>query len=105
MTPPKAISVAIYEVDRAYGGPEEGGWYFNTGVPSEEYAVYTKFFPETDQHAIEVYAEGLRVLVNKVNEEENRRHPSSVLSEGNYLAVEIHEGFPKAYPTHKPHYE
>lgn len=24
--------VAVYEVDRGYGGPEEGGWYFDTGV-------------------------------------------------------------------------
>jgi hypothetical protein len=25
------VWVNIYEVDRAYGGPEEGGWYFDTG--------------------------------------------------------------------------
>lgn len=23
--------VAIYELDRSYGGPEEGGWWFTTG--------------------------------------------------------------------------
>lgn len=23
--------VTVYLVDRAYGGPEEGGWYFNCG--------------------------------------------------------------------------
>lgn len=23
--------VAFYEVDREYGGPEEGGWHYNTG--------------------------------------------------------------------------
>ena len=23
--------VAFYAVDRAYGGPEEGGWWFDTG--------------------------------------------------------------------------
>ena len=24
-------SVALYETDRRYGGPEEGGWYYDTG--------------------------------------------------------------------------
>lgn len=24
-------SVALYEVGQAYGGPEEGGWYYSTG--------------------------------------------------------------------------
>ncbi len=24
--------VALYEVDRAYGGPEEGGWFYDTGA-------------------------------------------------------------------------
>lgn len=25
-------SVAVYEVDRAYGGPEEGGWCYDCGI-------------------------------------------------------------------------
>jgi hypothetical protein len=105
MTPPKAISVAIYEIDRAYGGPEEGGWYFDAGVPSTEYAVHTRFFPETDTEAIDAYVEELRALVDKVNHDEGRRSPSSVLSNSDYLAVETCEGFPTAYPTHRPRYE
>jgi hypothetical protein len=24
--------VAFYEVDREYGGPEDGGWYFSSGL-------------------------------------------------------------------------
>ena len=102
---PKAISVAIFEIDRAYGGPEEGGWYFNTGVPSEEFAVHTKFFPEDATEEIEAYTNHLREFVNEINKTENRRHPSSVLSEGDYLSVEISEGYPKAYPETRPHYE
>ena len=23
--------IAFYEIDRAFGGPEEGGWWFDTG--------------------------------------------------------------------------
>jgi hypothetical protein len=29
--PSKTTVVALYRVDRAYGGPEEGGWWFDTG--------------------------------------------------------------------------
>lgn len=25
------VSIAAYETDREYGGPEEGGWYYDTG--------------------------------------------------------------------------
>lgn len=28
---PTYWSVAIYETDRSYGGPEEGGWWYTTG--------------------------------------------------------------------------
>ena len=28
--------VSVYLVDRAYGGPEEGGWYYDTGEPVAE---------------------------------------------------------------------
>lgn len=24
--------LAFYEIDRSYGGPEEGGWYFDSGT-------------------------------------------------------------------------
>jgi hypothetical protein len=26
------VSVAVYRCDRAFGGPEEGGWYFDAGA-------------------------------------------------------------------------
>lgn len=28
-----SIYVNVYEISRNYGGPEEGGWYFDAGVP------------------------------------------------------------------------
>lgn len=31
--------VAVYEAGRAYGGPEEGGWWFDTGVLVQQTAV------------------------------------------------------------------
>lgn len=39
--------LAVYEVDRAYGGPEEGGWWFYTGslvacIPAERWLVWVE---------------------------------------------------------------
>lgn len=72
-----ALYVNVYISDRAYGGPEEGGWYYDTWeyVPSES-VIGTS---EDD-------AERLREEKQKWADEENktRRGPSSVLSEGHY---------------------
>lgn len=34
--PAEWFSVAIYEVHNTYGGPEEGGWYYNAGYRVDE---------------------------------------------------------------------
>lgn len=32
-TPKTILYLNVYETDRSYGGPEEGGWWYNTGNP------------------------------------------------------------------------
>lgn len=97
-----AYTVAIYLIDRAFGGHEEGGWYYDCGVISDEYAQYTKGFVDEDD-ACE-YARQLNdTEVQTMNE--GRRPISSVLSEGRYAAL-VHEGAaPHHYPDSRPHYE
>lgn len=62
----------IYEVDREFGGPEEGGWYYDTGevevsIPlhdldaDEVFALYNlmlKAFPRTGASSSVVRREG-----------------------------------------------
>jgi len=36
--------VALHELDRTYGGPEEGGWWFDCGIPAREHARYCRVF-------------------------------------------------------------
>jgi len=96
-----AYTVAVYLVDRAYGGPEEGGWYYDCGVPSEEHANFTRGF-KRENDAYKYACKLNRMHGAKWNE--GRRSISSVLSEGQYFA-EIHEGQPAHYPASKPHYE
>ena len=39
--------VNVYAITRHYGGPEEGGWWYNTGEPIESRVA-------TDEHHAEV---------------------------------------------------
>lgn len=96
-----SYTVAVVLCDRAYGGPEEGGWWYDTGVPSDEHARFTRGFKrETDalryaRSLNERYAAGWN---------EGRRDIGSVLSEGQFYA-EVFTGQPSAYPKIRPRYE
>lgn len=94
-------TVAVYLVDRAYGGPEEGGWYYDCSEPADEYASFTVGF--TDEGAADRHAAMLNGQYGPIWNE-GRREISSVLSEGQYRAM-AREGNPKPWPAIKPHYE
>jgi hypothetical protein len=92
--------VSYYMVDRAYGGPEEGGWWFDYGIPEPQLDRFARGF-STEGEAYE-YARRLNRHVSPILNED-RREVSSVLSDGIYQA-EVSEGYPRAYPERTPHY-
>lgn len=104
---PFFYTVAIYLVDKRYGGPEEGGWYYDTGTRIDDPSDHGRFdAPAVFRNQAEAIAactalnEALDVGANK-----GRPCISSVLSQGRYQA-EVHDGYPPAhYPTERPHYE
>jgi hypothetical protein len=89
----KVWTVAVYDVDRQYGGPEEGGWWFDTGT------LIRKAIVETYERACELREEW---------EEEfpytQKRY--SVLGGEDYN-IDIIEGadVPGTFPEVYPHYE
>lgn len=99
MTPQNFV-VAVYYRDLAYGGPEEGGWYYEYG---EKYSgIPEQSFPDR------VSASGYRrLLQHSLNKHENngRRRISSVLSEGDYQARVYPDEAPAHFPEQRPHYE
>lgn len=83
--------VNVYEVDRAYGGPEEGGWWYDVGsvirvIPCSSYDI-----------AVDVRERASELFPNT-----GRR--SSVLGGEDY-SVCIEETPGKDYPESRPHYE
>ncbi len=90
--------VAVYLEDRAFGGSEEGGWYYDCG----ELVRVSHVFGNEDR-AIAFCRrmnDRLRATLNR-----GRREISSVLSEGRY-AARIEEDFaPQYFPQQRPYYE
>jgi len=90
--------VAVYLCDRAYGGPDEGGWWYDTG---EMVRIIRTF--KDEERAASHAARMNRLLDATINN--GRREISSVLSDGRYYA-EVHENIaPHHYPERRPHYE
>ena len=102
--------VNVYFEDRAYGGPEEGGWWFDYAVPAEASDLFTgegcpgaRFYPASQRHVSwrQVLAEARRVC-DDLNTQRND-DTGSVCSEGRYIAVaEDHP--PVGWPTERPYY-
>lgn len=89
------IYVNVYLIDRAYGGSEEGGWWYDT--QDVELSCRCK----DENHARIVYNQ---MVTTYAEENRNRRSDiSSVLSEGRFeVRLEAWEG--ECYPIQKPYY-
>ena len=89
-----ALYVNVYLIDRAYGGPEEGGWWYDTGE-----------LVRSTQCDTEAAAEVKRAEEEAACNVENHGKPdiSSVRSEGRY-AVRVESEAGADYPAARPHY-
>lgn len=89
--------VAIYEIDMAYGGPEDGGWWYNTGnLRSIVRSAPTK----AKARAIARRCNAWLATIQK-----NARSVSSVLySGGRYSAMVYKDIAPAYFPTERPYY-
>jgi hypothetical protein len=100
---PQFYCVAIYMTDREYGGPEEGGWWYNSYEPIARYGYLTRCF-QTYEEA-RVYENELRSFIEKEKLNEGRRHPNSVLSDGHFTTYITEGHYPEDLPRERPHYE
>jgi len=92
---PPLLYVNCYMIDQAYGGPEEGGWYYTVGRPVESRLA------ENDAEAEDILAER-RAFWDGHNKD--RPEIYSVLSEGRF-SVWRESHFARHFPEVKPHYE
>lgn len=90
--------VAVYLHDRAYGGPEEGGWWFESGDLVRVMRVFGSEASATD--FCYRLNRRLRATLNR-----GRRSIGSVLSEGRFCARVYEDDAPPHYPARRPYYE
>lgn len=89
--------VTIYLIDRAYGGADEGGWWFTYGEPIES---------EHNKVCInKKFAKNHLAKVEKIVEEWNKGRYDiySVLSDGIY-EVRLETEPPAPFPSERPYY-
>lgn len=91
--------VNSYLKNRAFGGPEEGGWWYDIFQPVNS-AMNGKFFSieEAEQHSSCV-----RTMYDEMNEDRNS-DLNSVNCEWKYVVL-IQDHLPRPEPTVRPHYE
>jgi len=88
--------VNVYLIDRAYGGPEEGGWWYGCGQ-----------FIRGAQVITDAELDRVKACHQKWCDAENanrRSDISSVLSEGRYV-IYVEEKPGRNFPKTRPHYE
>lgn len=91
-----------FSVGLQYGGPEEGGWWYDTGFPVES-CVYESF-DEEDAY------EKCRALNDSEHEraekEEKYGYTSVLAHQSDHYAYSVEtDPEAKAYPEERPHYE
>lgn len=90
--------LAFYEIDRACGGPEEGGWYFDTGQLVRVFRVF-----KNEEKALTVAYRVNRLLHHL---QRNKRSVDSVIYDGGRHEVVVFEDFaPRFFPETRPQYE
>jgi hypothetical protein len=90
--------VHLFLIDQAFGGHEEGGWWYHCGTP-QDHPKNKSFASAGDADR---YKKTLEDLEDELNE--GRAEVSSVLSQGCFRFLVCY-GEAKPFPEVKPHYE
>lgn len=93
--------IAVYDCAQKYGGPEEGGWWYDAGTLVR--VVKVKRTPD----AAEKYASRLndKLRSRTIGPNAGKHDYTSVLSEGELRAVVCERIVPEGFPGRRPHYE
>lgn len=95
-------TVGVFLCDRAYGGSEEGGWWYDYGIPVTcDLAVFNRTFKTRDEAGS--YAFELQKMEKEWNKE--RIPVSSVNSDGEYRVLVQRGVRLRRFPKQRPRYE
>lgn len=84
-------TVTLHENYTAYGGPEEGGWYYQAGIPLKTICVFSK--RQAIKAAVKLYQEAIDYY-----EEEYDKYG------WNNFTISYDTQYASYYPKQRPHY-
>lgn len=107
--PPPFHFVCVVLRDRAYGGPEEGGWWYDTYNPDDHEAKWLTheaggpWLTTNKADALRMHHR-LNIILREARVNDERPYVNSVLSRGVYEA-HLFDGYPHYIPREVPRYE
>lgn len=101
--PPRVVYVNAYAVSQLYGGPEEGGWWYDAGTPLASIPVIVPddWVGNQDHDDINAAKEQLKAAIGWVS-----KHPGrySVIG-GDDFEIYVENEMAQPFPSERPHYE
>lgn len=92
-----------HSVSLEYGGPEEGGWHYNAGVPDNEWSPPSY---DNEEQAYEVCRDLNRIEGERRKGEEDYAYHSVLAYKSQHYSYSVSESpVQVAYPTERPFYE
>lgn len=97
--------VSMFEIGRAYGGPEEGGWWYDYGIPMHNNPRPRLVLRFTNELEADECCYRWNKLIESFGLNDGRRPMSSVIGDDHIRAVVSCGPEPLAYPENQPHWE
>jgi hypothetical protein len=95
--------INVYHLAMCYGGPEEGGWWWDRGTPVPGLSRSFSTRRRARQKAAAYLARAIDLVV-RMHREEFRYDYESVCGGETYV-VRVEEHPPRPFPARRPHYE
>lgn len=91
--------LAVYDVNRAFGGHEEGGWWYDYGVPAEGFESFYSLRSALARR------DAVQAALDRINKDAGPYGDlSSVLCRGALRAIVTRQA-PASFPDRRPRYE
>lgn len=97
---PGELFLMKYEDSQQYGGPEEGGWWYNLGIPQWKFGILLPI-PRSWRYAICRWLNG---RMRKQNEAQEYGYTSVLSYRSEFFSFGLEDSLVPAHPR-RPHYE
>jgi len=98
--------VNAYEVGQCWGGPEEGGWWYDAGTPLASIPARTdEEVAQARAVLFELFGPSFGLTTTGEKDEESDHRPRTSVIGDNDLEIYVEESVAAPFPTVRPHYE